>query len=193
MPTVSGLNIANAVNGQGLPGNTPALTGDHAAISSANAWGSTSGNPTGTVTFDFQTTYALDGFSFWNFNGLQNTAGINGVTISTSTDGTTYNPLQNITGATTFNATTGAGNFAIGTSSGTIPVQSYTSAITNARYLRFNVTSNYGFPQAFGFSEAQFSGTPAAVPWETDALPMIGSTVFFACGVWIKRRRKNRQ
>jgi hypothetical protein len=31
--------------------------------------------------------------------------------------------------------------------------------------------------------------TPAtAVPWETDALPVIGSTILFAGGLWAKRK-----
>ena len=29
------------------------------------------------------------------------------------------------------------------------------------------------------------------VPWETDALPLIGSTILFGCGVWFKRKSAN--
>lgn len=29
------------------------------------------------------------------------------------------------------------------------------------------------------------------VPWETDALPVIGSTILFGCGVWLKRKSAN--
>lgn len=29
------------------------------------------------------------------------------------------------------------------------------------------------------------------VPWETDALPVIGSTILFGCGVWFKRKSAN--
>ncbi len=29
---------------------------------------------------------------------------------------------------------------------------------------------------------------PTAVPWETDALPVIGSTILFGFGVWAKRK-----
>ena len=32
------------------------------------------------------------------------------------------------------------------------------------------------------------SFAPAAVPWETDALPVIGSTVLFGAGLWAKRK-----
>jgi hypothetical protein len=30
--------------------------------------------------------------------------------------------------------------------------------------------------------------TPTAVPWETDALPVVGSTILFGLGVWGKRK-----
>jgi len=30
--------------------------------------------------------------------------------------------------------------------------------------------------------------TPASVPWETDALPVVGSTILFAGGLWAKRK-----
>jgi hypothetical protein len=29
------------------------------------------------------------------------------------------------------------------------------------------------------------------VPWETDALPVVGSTILFGCGVWLKRKSAN--
>jgi hypothetical protein len=32
--------------------------------------------------------------------------------------------------------------------------------------------------------------TMVPVPWETDALPVVGSTVLFGLGVWTKRKRK---
>ena len=31
--------------------------------------------------------------------------------------------------------------------------------------------------------------TASPVPWETDVLPLIGATIFFGGGMWIKRRR----
>lgn len=29
------------------------------------------------------------------------------------------------------------------------------------------------------------------VPWETDTLPLVGSTILFGCGVWLKRKSAN--
>lgn len=68
-----------------------------------------------------------------------------------------------------------------------ISVQQYTVTPTNAQYVRFSVTSSYGGSNT-GLSEAQFSGTAVAVPWETDALPVVGSTILFGLGVWSKRK-----
>jgi hypothetical protein len=48
--------------------------------------------------------------------------------------------------------------------------------------------------EAFGFINGDVVGTVLAegveVPWETDALPVVGSTVLFGLGVWTKRKRK---
>ena len=79
-------NIANTVNGAGLPSNTPSLTGSHAAATVTNAWFGTA--LTGNITFNLNGSYSLAGFSFWNFNG-QRTVGIKGVTVQASTNGTT--------------------------------------------------------------------------------------------------------
>ena len=38
-----------------------------------------------------------------------------------------------------------------------------------------------------GFNGVSYA-TATAVPWETDALPVIGSTLLFAAGVWTKRK-----
>lgn len=35
------------------------------------------------------------------------------------------------------------------------------------------------------------SATATAVPWETDALPVVGSTLLFGLGVWTKHKRKS--
>ena len=48
----------------------------------------------------------------------------------------------------------------------------------------------FGNPKAISYGEVTSSSLqPAtAVPWETDALPVIGSTILFAGGVWAKRK-----
>ena len=85
-------DLDTTINGAGLPGNTPALTGIHAARDSnpINTW---AGDQfTGNITFNLNDTYNLAGFSFWNYNG-GNDIGIQGVTIQSSTDGTNFTTI----------------------------------------------------------------------------------------------------
>jgi hypothetical protein len=83
-------NLNNIVDGTGLPGGIPALTGTHDAASFPNTWAGT--GTAGDINFNLGSLYDLDGFSFWNFNG-SNTAGINGVIILTSINGVNYTLL----------------------------------------------------------------------------------------------------
>ena len=124
-------NIANTVNGAGLPSNTPSLTGSHAAATVTNAWFGTA--LTGNITFNLNGSYSLAGFSFWNFNG-QRTIGIKGVTVQSSTNGTTF---TTIAGAPT--------QFAIAaTSSAAVNPETFSfSSPVTASFVRFVVASNW--------------------------------------------------
>jgi hypothetical protein len=59
----------------------------------------------------------------------------------------------------------------------------YTGSLNNF----FNSTSGGSLYDPQGNVSAS-SLTPTAVPWETDALPVIGSTVLFGLGLWTKRK-----
>jgi hypothetical protein len=176
-------DINNTINGSGLSGNAPALTGDHARSSSTNSWGS-SGTTTGTITFNFQSVYNLTNFSYWPYQGFSDpnlppppSSGISGVIIETSLDNANYIALQ---GSPTTLAPARE-------SEQPTSVQQYTVSPTNAQYVRFSVTSSYGGSNT-GLSEAQFSGTAVAVPWETDVFSVVGSTILFGLGVWAKSK-----
>jgi hypothetical protein len=69
----------------------------------------------------------------------------------------------------------------------TIQSQVFTFATTNTRYIQMNITSNAGGSFS-GLNEVAFGGSATPVPWETDALPVVGATLFFAGGVWAKRK-----
>src|SRR5262249_12668099 len=97
MGTGSG-DIAHIVDGSGL--SSLSLTATHANATSSNAWLSAIGTLTGQVKFDRHGTFTLVGMSVWNFNNLVNNAGVQGVNVSTSTDGVTFTPLAG--GPTTF-------------------------------------------------------------------------------------------
>jgi hypothetical protein len=174
-PGFSTPNLINTVNGRGLLGNTPSLTGNHrAATLSNNAWLSQEGTTTGNITFNLNSTYDLNGFSFWNWNAANSLRGIKDVTVQTSTNGFIFTDLFTT-------------QFAQGPSGAESPEQFSFGPVT-ASFVRFQVGSHYFGSGVTGFSEAQFS----AVPWETDALPVVGSTLLFGLGVWGKRRLANR-
>jgi hypothetical protein len=61
----------------------------------------------------------------------------------------------------------------------------FNSDFTNLIVVEF---SDNSFLQ-FDFQLDNVNVTPAvAVPWETDALPVVGSTVLFGLGIWGKRK-----
>ncbi|NCQ90202.1 MAG: discoidin domain-containing protein [Microcystis aeruginosa LG11-05] len=161
-------NIANTVNGAGLPSNTPSLTGSHAAATVTNAWFGTA--LTGNITFNLNGSYSLAGFSFWNFNG-QRTIGIKGVTVQSSTDGTTW---TTIAGAPV--------QFAIA-SNAPIPPAVYSFSPVTASFVRFVVASNWGLSSS-GFSEVQFDGTPIPVPEPSSLLALLA---FGLAGVGLRK------
>ena len=177
MGSGSGTNIQNTVNGAGLPGNTPSLTGLHAAGTASNLWVSPEGTTTGNIDFNLNGSYNLSGFSFWNFNAFKN-AGIKDVSILTSTDGLAYTSLA---GAPT--------QFAIGVNAAPENPEIFTFSATTASFVRFTVTSNYGTPDT-GFSEVQFdSATAAAVPFDFEpSLGVVGLGVVFGLNKWRKNR-----
>jgi hypothetical protein len=152
MGSASGSDIAHIVDGSGL--SSLSLTATHAAgMIASNDWVSATGTPTGQVTFDLHGSYMLVGMSVWNFNGL-NLFGVQGVSVSTSTDGMTFTSLAG--GPTTF---------AEGALAASEAPQQFTFSVT-AAFVRFDITSNYGLPGNTGLSEVAFDGTlvPTAVP-----------------------------
>jgi hypothetical protein len=49
-----------------------------------------------------------------------------------------------------------------------------------------NTVTNFGIGDNDIVSSTLTPATP--VPWETDALPVVGSTILFGLGVWAKRK-----
>jgi hypothetical protein len=174
MGTIGGSDIAHIVDGSGL--SSQSLTATHAAGTPGNVWESAIGTTTGQVNFDLHGSYSLVGMSVWNFNG-NSFHGVQGVSVSTSTNGVTFTPLAG--GPTTF--LQGA-NFASETP------QQFTFSVT-AAFVRFTIASNYGSTNLTSLSEVAFDGTPAtsAVPAPpTLLLGLVGAGV---TGVARLRRR----
>ncbi len=176
--------LINAVNGQGLPSNTPSLTGVHAPSGSSNSWRSdilanTQGTPipSGTITFNLNGSYNLSGFTFWNLGGGSaelTRQGINNVTIEYSNNG-----------GTTWSTLSGAPSmFAQGTSGSPATsqvAQQFSFASVAATHVRFTNLSNFGGftnptnNNRIGFSEIQFAaGTKIPEPSSLLALLAFG-------------------
>lgn len=181
-------NINNTVNGRGLLGNTPSLTGNHVTstdVSTAwrsvvltNAPGSTI--PGASITFNLNGTYLVSGFTFWNFGGTSaalTRQGIRNVTVEYF-DGTNW--LAAPGAPTTF--TQGLFNTApTPPADQTAQPYSFTTPVTT-NLIRFTNLSNFGNLAAtnnqIGFNEVQFDGTvppppPTQIPEPSSLLALL--------------------
>jgi hypothetical protein len=175
--------LINAVNGQGLPGNTPSLTGNHVQSLISNSWRSgmlsnTPGTtiPSGTITFNLNGSYNLSGFTFWNLGGGSaelTRQGIRNVTIQYSNNGgTTWSTLS---GAPSVFA---QGTF--GSPATNQTPQQFSFASVAATNVRFTNLSNFGgftnpsTNNRIGFSEIQFARTEIPEPSSLLALLAFG-------------------
>jgi len=168
--TASGA-LVQIVNGAGL--TALSLSASHANGSTNNLWGGA--GTSSTITFNLHDSYVLTDLAVWNFNG-SNTAGVRDVQISTSTDGSNFAALVG-----------GPTQFAIGNNNAAELAQLFSFGPVTASFVRFNISSNYGFSGVTGLSEVGFGGTLAssAVPEPTTlALFGIGTAGFAA-----RRRR----
>ena len=153
-------SVTNIVNGSGLPGNTPSLSGVHTWPNASNVWAS--GYKTGYVVFDMMGSVLLDGISVWAFNG-DATIGARDIQLLVSTDGVAYTP---IVGAPTL--------LAQGPWANQVAPQVFGFAPVTATHVRLDILTNYGHPSSSGFAEIQFSGTPVPEPMTITLLSLGG-------------------
>lgn len=140
----NGTSVTNIVNGSGLPGNTPALTGTHASANAANVWAS--GYKYGSVIFNLHGLYQLNGVSIWPFNG-NNTICARDVQWLVSTDGTHFTPMSE---APTL--------LPQGPWTSPVAPTCYLLSGVQATHVRLDIYSNYGHTSSSGFAEIQFDG-----------------------------------
>jgi hypothetical protein len=183
MGSVSGFGISNAVNQSGLSATYTSGTTDfdsYVSTATGNSvtsnWWFGNGN-TGFVTFDLGASYDVNALALWAIASA-NINAVRGFSLYADTDADT-NSLGSLIGSFSAVAAVGDNN--------TIQSQVFTFATTNTRYIQMNITSNAGGSFS-GLNEVAFGGSATPVPWETDALPVVGATLFFAGGVWAKRK-----
>jgi hypothetical protein len=182
MGTFSG-NINNVINQNGqittyISGVTDFATYTSSAKATPgianNLWTSAGGFTTGNVDFTLGGSYAIDSFAVW---GLLSTNGDNmgNFTLLASDDAS-------------FASTTTLGNFTPTYSAGSpIPATVVSFTMTTASYVRMEVTSNNGGPDA-GFNEAAFGFEQSAVP-EPSSLLLAGIGIGSALGYRLRRRK----
>ncbi|MFM7475166.1 MAG: discoidin domain-containing protein, partial [Microcystis aeruginosa] len=156
--TSGGYKLQDMVNGKGLPGGIPSLTGNHANTASGNSWRSVLNPkyPVG-ITFNLNGIRELAGLSFWNANSNQSNSGVKNVTFQYSTDGTNFFALNPISFKGVAGAWTGAFD------QGGAAAQLVDFKEVKATHVRFNITSNYfasGTASRIAINEVQFKAIP---------------------------------
>ena len=152
--TNSPYNIVNIVNGQGLPGNTPSLTGNHASSTNTNSWRSALGFLAAPkpiqITFNFGVARNLTGLSFWNAtDGSPDNSQLFGVKDVT---------FQYLSGAT-WTALTPLSPWTGAFTQGLASPQLVDFSQVTTTQVRFNIASNFG-GQRVAINEVQFKAVP---------------------------------
>ncbi len=154
------------INGDGLTG----------ATHSTQWWTMWMGSSTPplTLTFDLGTIYDLASASVWNYNYTANNTkrGVKDFNILGSLDGTSYTSI-----------TTATLSEASGLNTQEAEIVSFS---TSARYIQFELTSNYGHESYTGLSEVRFS---EAVPEPSLGL-LLGISLVGLVGVGAVRKIK---
>jgi hypothetical protein len=148
--TINGSGLSFALNtGDAIPGTYPT----HTSVDN-NIWHTAVGVLTPTITFDLGSNYNVTGFHLWNFQQANPgiSRGVQTANILGSLDGISFTTLisnQTFTQASGLSTYTG---------------ENYTLSVSNTRYIRFDVLSNYGDTGVTGLSEVRFTGSVVPEP-----------------------------
>jgi hypothetical protein len=163
----------DAINGNGLSSNTPALSGTHSATWSDH-WYSATKTPQ--ITIDLGDTYSLTGVHIWNYNeGGQTGRGLKDVIINVSPDADTNNLAY--LGSWTFAEATGFYNYT-GFDLDLTGLKT-ASLLSNVRYFQIVASGTHGtsWDSYGGLAEIQFDATAQSVPDTGSTAALLGAGV----------------
>lgn len=165
---VEPMGPAKAINGEGLPGSTPALTGTHGTSFDQHWWTWATGIPDGAqITIDLGANYKINVFQIWNYNeGGVTVRGIQNGEIYVSPDEDPANLVKLVTsGSGTHD--NDSGNFLLPQAPGAPTYEGFAldlSGITNlelldnVRLVQIVPLDSYDNSEGVGLAEIQFDG-----------------------------------
>jgi len=168
--TNDNMTSSDAIDGTGLPGGTPALTGAHSATWKDHWWSQTL---TPQITIDLGDTYSLTGVHIWNYNeGGQTGRGLKDVIINVSPDADTNNLAY--LGGWTFAEATGLSTYT-GFDLDLTGLKT-ASLLSNVRYFQIVASSTHGTNgnDYGGLAEIQFDATAPSVPDTGSTAALLG-------------------
>jgi hypothetical protein len=182
---------AKAINGEGLPGGLPALSGAH-GTSFNQQWWSFPPSTLAQITINLNGIFEIDTIHVWNYNeGGVTGRGLRNVEIFVSPDANPANLVQLFTSGAGLHDN-GSGNFLLPQAPGQasytgfdLDLSSVTNAalLDNVRLVQFKAIDAYDPTAGFGLAEVQFGGA-AVVPEPSTAL-LAG-----LAGIALLRRRR---
>ena len=164
---------AKAINGAGLPGNIPALTGTHSATFSDHWWNYPLTTVEAQLTVDLNANYTLSTIQIWNYNeGGVTMRSTKNLEIHVSPDSNVENLVKLVTdGSGTHDNPTGDFLLPQAPGNGTytgfeLDLKGVTNAslLSNVRLVRIKPLDSYDDSTGVGLAEIQFGGTPAPQP-----------------------------
>jgi hypothetical protein len=176
LTSIAGSNVANITNQSGLSSPyTSGVTDFSSYVANTTNLSPAPSNfflfnsNSGVITFNLGASYTLNALALWQFAADTPTS-VRGFNLYADTD------------ADTSNLGTSLGSFNAINSTNPIGAQVFNFSSTSTQFVQLEITSN-GNSTNTGLGEVAFA---EAVPWETDALSVIGTTLLFAGGVWKK-------
>ena len=168
--TYSGWDVDNIINGVGLNGSPPL----HDQITSGNAWMSDRNDKTGWLIFDLGSTYTVTSTDVWQYGHWNvHPRGVKDFHILSSINGTDYTSVTYLTLQEVSTTPNAAESFSLD---------------TDARYIKFDIQSNWGGGTLTGLSEVQFNGSPVPIP---GAVWLLGTGLAGLAGIRIGRKKEN--